>query len=171
MFHDPAVLSYCSITGITWKWIVERAPWRGGAYEKMVDLSKRSLRVMIGRRLLPRDLYDTLIKEAAAIINSRPLSYLYEGPGEPLPIRPMDFLQPWGGGQAIAGPAEEGHLNKLERSKQDVPGPLWTWLNQRLEHLWEYWRDEYLAWTRESSKGRQENQTQIRSDGDAWGQP
>ena len=39
----PDVQNYASETGISWKFIVELAPWMGGFYERLVGLVKRSL--------------------------------------------------------------------------------------------------------------------------------
>ena len=48
----PDVQNYASENRISWKFIVELAPWMGGFYERLVGLVKRSLRKAIGRKLL-----------------------------------------------------------------------------------------------------------------------
>ena len=46
------VRSYASSTGISWHFIVELAPWKGGFYERMVGIVKRSLRKPVERKML-----------------------------------------------------------------------------------------------------------------------
>jgi hypothetical protein len=46
------IFTYSSNTGIKWRFITERAPWMGGFYERLVGLTKRSLRKAIGKMLM-----------------------------------------------------------------------------------------------------------------------
>ncbi|XP_053391226.1 uncharacterized protein LOC128554039 [Mercenaria mercenaria] len=46
------VQTYVSNHGIKWNFIVERAPWYGGYWERLVGLVKQSLRKSLGRRSL-----------------------------------------------------------------------------------------------------------------------
>ena len=68
------MLSFYSNEGITWKYTTAMAPWQGGFYERLVGLVKQGLRKEIGRKLLS---WDKLITEVEAIINTRPLTYVY----------------------------------------------------------------------------------------------
>jgi len=53
------------------------APWQGRFYERLVGLVKQSLRKGIDRKLLYWDNALTMLVEVEAIINTRPLTYLY----------------------------------------------------------------------------------------------
>ena len=55
------------------------APWRGGFYDykRLVGLVKQGLRKEIGRKLLSWDKLITMITEVEAVINTRPLTYVY----------------------------------------------------------------------------------------------
>ncbi|XP_053392151.1 uncharacterized protein LOC128554862 [Mercenaria mercenaria] len=66
------VQTYISNHGIKWNFIVERAPWYGGYWERIVGLVKRSLRKSLGRRSLTDIQLLTVIKEIESVINSRP---------------------------------------------------------------------------------------------------
>lgn len=59
--HDD-VTFYIVNEGITWKYIVEFAPWMGGFYERLVGLVKRTLRKAIGRSSLANEQLLTVLK-------------------------------------------------------------------------------------------------------------
>ena len=74
--RSKEVNDYLSSKRVTWKFIVERAPWWGGFYERLVRSVKRSLKKSIGRSSLTYDQLSAIIVEIEGIINSRPLTYL-----------------------------------------------------------------------------------------------
>ena len=71
------MLSFYSNEGITWEYTTAMAPWRGGFYERLVGLVKQGLRKEIGHKLLSWDKLITMITEVEAVINTRPLTYMY----------------------------------------------------------------------------------------------
>ena len=78
--------------GITWKYIVEFAPWMGGFYERLVELVKRTLRKAIGRTSLTNKQLLTVLKESEAVVNSRPLVYVGDDIQSHIPLNPAYFL-------------------------------------------------------------------------------
>ena len=53
-----------------WKYIVEYAPWRGGYYERLVGLTKRSLKKTLGTCKVGREQLHTILQEIEAVINT-----------------------------------------------------------------------------------------------------
>nr|CAD2195511.1 unnamed protein product [Meloidogyne enterolobii] len=77
--------------GTDWQFTTPRNPREGGAWERMVGITKMSIRRCIGRNLLQKDELQTLLCEVEAIVNSRPLTFMSER--EPhRALRPIDFL-------------------------------------------------------------------------------
>ena len=74
--RSQKVNDYLSTRKVAWKFIVERAPWWGGFYERLVRSVKRSLKKSIGKSHVTYDQLGTLLVETEGIINSRPLTYL-----------------------------------------------------------------------------------------------
>ncbi|GFY62916.1 integrase catalytic domain-containing protein [Trichonephila inaurata madagascariensis] len=63
---------------IIWKNIIERSPWWGGFYERLVRSVKESLFKILGKALLSFEKMTTILTEIEAVLNLIPLSYVYE---------------------------------------------------------------------------------------------
>ncbi|XP_060575794.1 uncharacterized protein LOC132733210 [Ruditapes philippinarum] len=86
------VQSYVANTRIKWKFIVELAPWMGGAYERLVGIVKRSLRKSLGHKFLTLVQMQTLLKEVEATVRSRPLVYVTDDINSNITLTPNHFL-------------------------------------------------------------------------------
>ena len=72
------VQRYLTNKRVTWKFIVEKAPWWGGFWERLIQSMKRSIKKTVGRTSLNYDELNTLVVEVESLINSRPLTYIYD---------------------------------------------------------------------------------------------
>ncbi|GFY47685.1 integrase catalytic domain-containing protein [Trichonephila inaurata madagascariensis] len=77
---------------IIWKNIIERSPWWGGFYERLVRSVKESLHKILGMALLSFEEMTTLLTEIEAVLNLKLLSCVYEENDEPRPLTPMHVL-------------------------------------------------------------------------------
>ncbi|GMR32795.1 hypothetical protein PMAYCL1PPCAC_33318, partial [Pristionchus mayeri] len=87
-------VDYCAKRGIQFKFLTPLSPWSGGAYERIVGLTKTSLKAVLGTKILLLEEVTTLVKETEAILNTRPLTAI----GSDLdftPLCPVDFLSPY----------------------------------------------------------------------------
>ena len=73
---DVDVQSYVSEQGIEWNFTTPHTPWKGGFYERLVALVKRSLKRTIGNSRLNYDELITVVAEIATELDLRPLFYL-----------------------------------------------------------------------------------------------
>lgn len=72
-------------------WKEPHGAW-GGFWERLVRSVKVILRKVLGRAELNFEEMCTLLTEAEAIINSRPLTYVHNDVNEPQPLTPAHFL-------------------------------------------------------------------------------
>ena len=88
---DEAVQTHLADVGIQWVFNIEKAPWWGGVFERMVRSVKRCLKKMTGRARLSLDELRTALVEVESIVNSRPLTYVAVSDWEE-PITPSHLL-------------------------------------------------------------------------------
>jgi len=74
IMKDPSVIRYFTQERIKWSYILEKAPWWGDFYERLVKSLKSSLKKTIGRAKLTQDELVTVVAEAEMILNCRPIS-------------------------------------------------------------------------------------------------
>jgi hypothetical protein len=63
---------------------VEKSPWWGGFYERMVRSVKRCLKKVLRNARLTYEELLTLLIRVEGVLNSRPLTYVYPDQDEPL---------------------------------------------------------------------------------------
>ena len=154
ILQENDVVSYVANENIQWKFIVELAPWMGGFYERLVGLVKRSLRKAIGRICLTNEQLLTLLKEAEAVVNSRPLVYVGNDINSYVTLTPSHFMSL---NPKIGLPAHDNSdildkdYNPNETSAERL---LVTWKRglKHLESFWAIWKNDYLLSLRERSQ-------------------
>ncbi|GFW96966.1 integrase catalytic domain-containing protein [Trichonephila clavipes] len=92
IISDPTVKAFYASHKIYWQFIMERAPWWGGFYERLIRTVKLALRKTVGRATLFRDELETLLIEIEGGLNSRPLTYIFSEFNEPEPLTPSHMI-------------------------------------------------------------------------------
>ena len=77
LFNHPEVASELDRKKIEWRFNLERAPWWGGFFERMVVSVKACLRKVLGNARLTFDEFLTVLVEVEGTLNSRPLTHDY----------------------------------------------------------------------------------------------
>ena len=159
MLQSDDVANFSAQRGISWEFIAAYAPWAGGFYERMVGIVKSGLKKAIGRRLLSFDEFSTFLLEFEALVNSRPLTYLYDDPTY-RPLRPIDFLAPVVpdhdhvsvGFPPFQEEEEDSDDPEWKPPTRDQASKLvdnWSKTQSALKKLWIRFVDEYLPSLRE----------------------
>ena len=86
-FIDYSVQKYVNSKNINWKFNVPTASWWGGVFEVLVKLTKKCLRKTLGNAHLTYEELETVLVETEGILNSRPLTFVYDEITEP-PLTP-----------------------------------------------------------------------------------
>ena len=76
MLRQPECKRYLADVGVQWTFNLEKAPWWGGIFERLVQSVKRCLRKIIGQAKFTYDELNTALIEVEGIINSCPLTYV-----------------------------------------------------------------------------------------------
>ena len=77
LFNLPSVQAYFSENKIRWRFNLEKAPWWGGFFERLVKSTKCCLEKLLGNAKLNYEELSTIMAEVEAVLNSRPLTYMY----------------------------------------------------------------------------------------------
>ena len=138
--HSPEVFRYLTDQRTSWRFIVARAPWWGGFWERMVRSVKRCLKKVVGRTTLTFDELGTLLIEIESVVNSRPLTYVYDDQeGVSYALTPAHLIY----GRQLATSPNASHFEIVSTNKT---------LTRRARHhknlltqLTNRWRKEYLS--------------------------
>ncbi|UYV71228.1 hypothetical protein LAZ67_8002292 [Cordylochernes scorpioides] len=79
--------------GVKWKLNPPAAPWWGGWIERIVGLTKKLLRRLLGKRVVNYEEMVTILENCERDINARPLTYIAEDNDDLVPLTPEMFLR------------------------------------------------------------------------------
>lgn len=115
------IRKYSSAQRIDWKFNPPTAAWWGGWWERLVRLTKELLRRVLGKACLTYQEMTTVLCDCESVINSRPLTYLYESEAELIALTPNHFLHDLkDSGVPDIDRIEELSLNKRQKYTQSV---------------------------------------------------
>ena len=152
MLSQNDVLSYAANEGIKWKFIVGLAPWMGGFYERLVGLVKRTLKKAIGKASLTNEQLLTILKEAEAVINARPLVYIGDDIQSHIALTPAHFLtlNPNIGIPDIDTSEDDNYTPNKNAAEKLLE--TWKKGHKLLDRFWQIWRNDYLLSLRERTQ-------------------
>ena len=134
--ESQVIGDYFSKLAIEWTFILEKSPWWGGFWERMVKLTKDALKKTLGKAKVSFEELQTVLVAVEAVINSRPLTYV-GSEDETEPLTPSHLVCgkrvltiPSGAKVAVVDLRQRfGHLrNLMENSKK-------RWLKEYLTEL------------------------------------
>ena len=135
---------------IDWRFNIERAPWWGGVFERMIQSTKRCIRKTIGKARLTYDELITVLAEVEMILNSRPLSYI-EADDHEQPLTPSHLIM----GRRIMNlpslESDDSFEDEFKITKEELHDRM-KHLTVLLNHFWKRWHNEYLIELRDAHR-------------------
>ena len=139
------VQSYLADRSVSWRFIVQKAAWNGGIWERLVRSVKRCLRKVIGRAALNYEELVTLLVEIESIINSRPITYVYDDTeGVSYPLTPAELLY----GRSTTRTSNGRHFEII--STNETLTKRANYHRKLLQNFTKRWKNEYLLAIREA---------------------
>lgn len=129
------VASNDTLHPINWKFIPPSAAWWGGWWERLIRTTKELLVRVLGQASVNYEELLTILCDAEAVINSRPLTYISNDIEDLSPLTPSMFMQDI----KIAGTAD---LDAIDGNKLLVRQQRCQELREQLRNRF---RKEYLA--------------------------
>ena len=159
ILDDKRLEQHLSGVGVKWLFNLERAPWWGGIFERLVRMTKRCLRKMVGRSRLTYDELITAVCEVEGVLNARPLTYITADDLEE-PLTPAHLIT----GRRVLNLPDSFYLEQVEQGDLEISTKHMTerltHLHKILEEFWRRWTTEYVLELREAHRHRQKTDEQ-----------
>ena len=148
------------LKGIQWQFIPSRAPWFGGWWERLIGLTKMTLKKVLGHSLVSFEELQTLVTEVEAILNDRPITYVPTESNDPEALTPSELLYgrritslPHYNDTQTPSSVSFSRTSATRRAKR---------LGELLNHFHDRWTHEYLTALRERHQTSGNNSQRIR---------
>ena len=161
LFQSPSLKQTLTNRGVVWQFIPKRAPWFGGFWERLIGLTKKSLKKILGRSFITLSELQTLVVEIEAILNDRPLTYISSDIQDDTPLTPAHLLY----GRRITSLPYQANGDEIDDPTYGDDSELRRRNNLQatiLERFWSRWRHEYLTSLREFHRSSGNNEQTIR---------
>ena len=158
LFQSRKFRSFLADQRIHWKFNLAKAPWWGGFYERLIKSIKLCLKKCIGKANLTYDELSTEITNVEAVLNSRPLTYMYpDDLAEPL--TPSHLLS----GRRLLNLPELPEIDSDEEynERADSMRKRQRYVSRVFQHYWQRWKKEYLVSLREYHQIREGTESEI----------
>ena len=140
LFNSEKLKEFLNGRRIQWQFYLERAPWQGGFIERVVAMFKANIRKVLGNANIDYEEFLTFVCEAELIINSRPLTYVYESPEGEGPLTPSMLVS---GYNLTDLPPIDGM--KIGRKDPMIARERLKYINRLIQHFWSRFHKEYMA--------------------------
>ncbi|XP_053391449.1 uncharacterized protein LOC128554225 [Mercenaria mercenaria] len=163
LFQSTSLQEALSMKGTEWKFIPKRAPWYGGFWERLIGLTKTTLKKILGRAFVTMETLRTIVTEIEAILNDRPITYTSSNIEDMEPLTPAHLLYgrrmtslPYYDIETETGMASIQSDQSILTRRAKIQANI-------INHFWKRWRTEYLTSLREYHKTTGSNERSIRA--------
>ena len=147
VFSDPVVKEHFANLQVSWNFNMEKAPWWGGFFERLIVCTKRCLKKTIGRANLTFDELRTVITEVEAVVNSRPLTFIHADDLEEL-LTPSHLILGFRV-LSLPDPFLPDDLDPDYNQTHACASRRMRYAMTSCQHFWQRWRMEYRQELRE----------------------
>jgi hypothetical protein len=152
IFASPAVQMFLTNRRVEWSFIPKRAAWFDGFWERLIGITKLSLKKVLGREFVSADELNTILTEIEAVIHDRPLTYFSSESDDLPPLTPSHLLH----GHLITTlpyySIDEDEINDLTFGNLENLQKRSEYLAKIQRHFWKRWSQEYLCALREHDR-------------------
>ena len=152
-FKSASVRAYAKNRQIEWRYILPLSPHWGGFYERINSINKRALHATLRNTHVDYEELETILIDIEAVINSRPLCYVYEDEVAE-PLTPSHLIY----GRRLKG--RETQPTSQILPDDNSPSKRVRYLNRLLDNFWERFQAEYLTNLQERSSGTANDSSQ-----------
>ena len=89
---EERIQNFCAPKEIEWKFQPPSAPHFGGAWERLVQCTKKMLKAILADRVVSKEVLRTALVKAEGILNSRPITHGSNDAGDIEALTPNHFL-------------------------------------------------------------------------------
>ena len=138
LVEDPISKKYLDENYVTWVFNPPHASHFGGAWERMIGVSRRILDSLLldHKGPLTHDILTTFLMEVSAILNARPLVAVSTDPDAPQVLSPDMLLQTVRACSSTIDIPEFGTKDALRSS--------WKCVQHLADQFWQRWHAEYM---------------------------
>ena len=162
LFNSQALHDSLSKRGVEWQFIPKRAPWFGGFWERLIGLTKTTLKKILGRTYINLEGLQTIIVEIEAVLNDRPTTYVTSEVDDPEPLTPSHLLY---GRRVRRLPRLIVEVEELHDPNFDDDSEVRERAREQsiiIHSFWMRWRHEYLTSLREFHKTTGTNEQKVK---------
>jgi len=163
LFTSEELSTVLGREGTRWMFIPKKAPWFGGYWERLIGLTKMAIKKTLGRTHVNLTTLQTVVAEAEAMLNDRPLTHISDDITDLEPLTPAHLLH---GRRLTRLPHEHANI-------EDIRDPSYNEADQLrrdakiqsalLDHFTGRWKHEYLTSLREFYHPTGRNGQQIKT--------
>ena len=152
LFQSHTLKETLARQGIDWQFIPKRAPWHGEFWERLIGLTKSTLKKVLGRAAVNLCTLQTIVVEVEAILNDRPLTYVSSDIKDAEALTPAHLLygrritslpHPLVENDEVSDPTYQENTDIQRKAKR---------VALLIQHFWQRWSHEYLTSLREFHK-------------------
>ena len=164
LFQSQTLKESLAKQGVDWQFIPKRAPWYGGFWERLIGLTKNTLKKVLGRASVNLTTLQTLVAEIEAILNDRPLTHVSSDVTDEEPLTPAHLLY---GRRITTLPHVKVEQDELIDPDYSPNGSTEIQKNSKclallIQQFWTRWRQEYLTSLREFHRTTGNNESRVK---------